>query len=348
MNIYPSWKNWLVVIVVALGIFFALPNLFGEDPAIQFKSKDTNIEVSQNLVTQVESVLTQNGLNASANTLEDGELLLRFVDSETQLKAVELLKSKFDDDYTAALSYAPKTPEWMRKLKLGQVGLGLDLRGGVHLLFEVDLESFIKSEFEKYEGQVRTQLRKAKIRTKTIKVNDDSVNLVFNNEEHQALARKELTKGQNLVYTYTDGTTEGSPSILVNLSSPQLIERQNFAIEQNSTTLRNRVNELGVSEPLVQRQGLDRIVVQLPGVQDPADAIEILGSTATIEFRMVDLENNAAQAAAKGRAPLGSKLYYDSDVSIFTYTCVFIKSHGIPTFLIDVARNSPVTSLGPT
>ncbi len=314
MNIYPSWKNWLVIIVVSLGIFFALPNLFGEDPAIQFKSKTTNVEVTQAEADQVQKLVEEAGYSISGAEIENGQLLLRFADSETQLKVIdEIIKPKYNKTHAAALTYAPKTPQWMRNLKLGQVGLGLDLRGGVHLLFEVDLESFIKTEFEKYEGQVRTQLRKAKIRTKTIKLNDDSVNLVFNTEEFRDLARKELTSAQNLVYTYTNGVTDGSPSILVNLSEPQLIERQNFAIEQNSTTLRNRVNELGVSEPLVQRQGLDRIVVQLPGVQDPADAIEILGSTATIEFRMVDQENSAAEAAAKGRAPLGSKLYYDAN-----------------------------------
>jgi len=316
MNIYPSWKNWLVVIVVGLGIFFALPNMFGEDPAVQFQAKDTDVELTQAQISNVEATLKDAGIKFESSELVDGKLLIRFADSETQLKASEELKGEFESGFTSALSYAPKTPKWMQNLNMGQVGLGLDLRGGVHLLFEVDLESYIKTDFEKYEGQVRSQLRKIKpksVRPSSIKVNDDSINIIFKNEDDRSIARKDLTKGANLLYTYTDVETQGGPSISVTLSEAQLIERQNFAIEQNSTTLRNRVNELGVSEPLVQRQGLDRIVVQLPGVQNPNEAIEILGSTATIEFRMQDEENNAFQAAQRGRAPLGSKLFYDAE-----------------------------------
>lgn len=314
MNIYPSWKNWLVIIVVALGIFFALPNLFGEDPAIQFKSKTASIELTDGVVTEIHDALESVNLKAREIVAENGELLIRMKNVEDQLKSIEVLRATFNKnkDYNAALAFAPRAPKWMRSLGMGPVGLGLDLRGGVHFLYEVDLESFIKTEFEKYEGAARTRLRKEKIRSETIRATENSVILEFKSIAERDAARQFLSK-DNLNYTFIDNPNTANPSFTVTLDEPQLKARQDFAITQNITTLRSRVNELGVSEPLVQRQGLNRIVVQLPGVQDPARADEILGSTATLEFRMVDQDNDAYKAAQTGRAPLGTKLFYETN-----------------------------------
>ena len=329
MNIYPNWKNWLVVIVIALGIIFALPNLFGEDPAIQFKAKN-NIEIVEldanatqdessiglentvsGVADQVRAVLKAADIEPREIENKNGELIIRMASVEDQLKAIDVIRPNFKDGYNAALAFAARSPNWMKALGLGTVGLGLDLRGGVHFLYEVDLDSFIKTEFEKYEASARTQLRKNKIRSETIKANDTSVTLEFKTAEVRDAAKALLSKSdQNHTFTNVDSAV--NPGFLVNLDDAQLKARQDFAITQNITTLRTRVEELGVSEPLVQRQGLGRIVVQLPGVQDPARADEILGSTATLEFRLVDQDNDPYKAAQSGRAPLGTKLFYET------------------------------------
>ncbi|MBT8141616.1 MAG: protein translocase subunit SecD [Gammaproteobacteria bacterium] len=313
MNIYPSWKNWLVIIVVALGIFFALPNLFGEDPAIQFKSKTSEIQLDDPVVERINAVLASKNIEAREIVAENGELLIRLREVEDQLKAIDDIRAEFStgqdkDKYGAALTFAPRTPKWMNAIGMGQIGLGLDLRGGVHFLYEVDLESFIKTEFEKYEASSRTRLRKANLRSQTIKASDNSVYYEFKDIATRDEARKVLSR-DDTTRTFTNGTNPAKPSFTVTLDEAQLKARQDFAITQNITTLRTRVEELGVSEPQVQRQGLNRIVVQLPGVQDPARADEILGSTATLEFRLVDQDNDAYKAAETGRAPLGTKLF---------------------------------------
>jgi len=316
MNIYPNWKNWLVVIIVALGIFFALPNLFGEDPAIQFKSKDSAITIeaenSASVITQIQSVLKDANIEAREIENKDGQLIIRMASVEDQLAAIEIIRPNFKDNYNAALAFAPRSPDWMKALGMGTVGLGLDLRGGVHFLYEVDLDSFIKTEFEKYEASARRQLRINKIRDASVKANDTSVNFEFKTAEARDTARSLLSKGDQ-DHTFTNSDNSVNPGFVVSLDENQLKARQDFAITQNITTLRTRVEELGVSEPLVQRQGLGRIVVQLPGVQDPARADEILGSTATLEFRLVDQDNDVSKAARTGRAPLGTKLFYETN-----------------------------------
>jgi len=312
MNIYPNWKNWLVVILVALGIFFALPNIFGEDPAIQFKAKDTSVEITEAEVASVQKVLADAGINPREIEIDKGEMLIRMAAVEDQLKAIDVIRPAFKEDYNAALAFSARSPKWMKNLGMGTVGLGLDLRGGVHFLYEVDLDSFIKTEFEKYEASARKQLRVNKIRSESIKPTSNSLVLTFKNSEVRDAARDLLSKSDQ-DRTFVNSTNPSVPGFTVSLSEEQLKARQDFAITQNITTLRTRVEELGVSEPLVQRQGLNRIVVQLPGVQDPARADEILGSTATLEFRLVDQDNDAFKASQSGRAPLGTKLFYNQE-----------------------------------
>ncbi len=311
MNIYPNWKNWLVVIVVALGIFFALPNLFGEDPAIQFKAPSSDIELTESDVTAVQSVLSEAGITPRSIEIDKGEMVIRMNSVADQLESIDVIRPRFKEN-SAALAFAARSPDWMKTLGMGTVGLGLDLRGGVHFLYEVDLDSFVKTEFEKYEASARKRLRTNKIRSETIKATDTSVVLEFKDVATRDKASATLSQDDN-GRTFTNLNNTSNPSFSVTLSDEQLKVRQDFAITQNITTLRSRVEELGVSEPLVQRQGLNRIVVQLPGVQDPGRADEILGSTATLEFRLVDQDNDPYKAAQTGRAPLGTKLYYETD-----------------------------------
>ncbi len=311
MNIYPNWKNWLVVIIVALGIFFALPNLFGEDPAIQFKAASSDIELTETDVTAVNSVLNDAGITPRSIELDKGQMVIRMNSVADQLESIDVIRPRFKDN-SAALAFAARSPNWMKSLGMGTVGLGLDLRGGVHFLYEVDLDSFVKTEFEKYEASARKRLRTTKIRSETIKATDTSVILEFKDIATRDAAMNALSK-DDTGRTFTNLNNTSNPSFTVTLNEDQLKIRQDFALTQNITTLRSRVEELGVSEPLVQRQGLNRIVVQLPGVQDPGQADAILGSTATLEFRLVDQDNDPYKAAQTGRAPLGTKLFYETD-----------------------------------
>ena len=311
MNIYPNWKNWLVVIIVALGIFFALPNLFGEDPAIQFKAASSDIELTETDVTAVNSVLNDAGITPRSIELDKGQMVIRMNSVADQLESIDVIRPRFKDN-SAALAFAARSPNWMKSLGMGTVGLGLDLRGGVHFLYEVDLDSFVKTEFEKYEASARKRLRTTKIRSETIKASDTSVILEFKDIATRDAAMNALSK-DDTGRTFTNLNNTSNPSFTVTLNEDQLKARQDFALTQNITTLRSRVEELGVSEPLVQRQGLNRIVVQLPGVQDPGQADAILGSTATLEFRLVDQDNDPYKAAQTGRAPLGTKLFYETD-----------------------------------
>ena len=311
MNIYPNWKNWLVVIIVALGIFFALPNLFGEDPAIQFKAASSDIELTETDVTAVNSVLNDAGITPRSIELDKGQMVIRMNSVADQLESIDVIRPRFKDN-SAALAFAARSPNWMKSLGMGTVGLGLDLRGGVHFLYEVDLDSFVKTEFEKYEASARKRLRTTKIRSETIKATDTSVILEFKDIATRDAAMNALSK-DDTGRTFTNLNNTSNPSFTVTLNEDQLKVRQDFALTQNITTLRSRVEELGVSEPLVQRQGLNRIVVQLPGVQDPGQADAILGSTATLEFRLVDQDNDPYKAAQTGRAPLGTKLFYETD-----------------------------------
>ncbi len=311
MNIYPNWKNWLVVIIVALGIFFALPNLFGEDPAIQFKAASSDIELTETDVTAVNSVLNDAGITPRSIELDKGQMVIRMNSVADQLESIDVIRPRFKDN-SAALAFAARSPNWMKSLGMGTVGLGLDLRGGVHFLYEVDLDSFVKTEFEKYEASARKRLRTTKIRSETIKATDTSVILEFKDIATRDAAMNALSK-DDTGRTFTNLNNTSNPSFTVTLNEDQLKARQDFALTQNITTLRSRVEELGVSEPLVQRQGLNRIVVQLPGVQDPGQADAILGSTATLEFRLVDQDNDPYKAAQTGRAPLGTKLFYETD-----------------------------------
>ena len=310
MNRYPAWKNVVVILAAIIGITYALPNVFGEDPALQI-SLETTQPLDQDAVPRVEGILQQAAIPHSAATLEEGRVTARFNDVESQLQAVDRLREDLGSNYVVALTLAPRTPEFMRAAGLEPMSLGLDLRGGVHFLYQVDMDAAIDQTLQRYETDFRSILREERIRS-TVRQDGRQVIVELRNAEDLEQAQTLLTDADPDLNIEAE-ESGGTAFLRVRLSEEQIRQRQDFAIQQNTVTLRNRVNELGVAEPVVQRQGLDRIVVQLPGVQDPAQAERVLGATATLEFRLVDENNNPFEAERRGRAPLGSELFKRRD-----------------------------------
>ncbi len=308
MNRYPLWKNLLVLGVIVLGLLVALPNIFGEDPALQI-SRDDGLPMDPLEMDPIENVLRADGLTWNSLFLEDGKVLVRFASVEDQLKANDQLKDQLGKSYIVALTLAPRTPDWLRSLGLQPMSLGLDLRGGVHFLFEVDVDAAVKQRLQAYEKDFSKLLRDERIR-RSVDVDGDTVRIRLSDSGDLDRAEEIVRDADPDVVIVA--RRDGDAGVLtVRMTEDQVRERRDFAIEQNTVTLRNRVNELGVAEPVVQRQGLDRIVVQLPGVQDPAQAERVLGATATLEFRLVCDGENPIEAERRGRAPLGCELYYD-------------------------------------
>lgn len=305
-NRFPLWKNALIVLVLVLGLLYALPNLFGEDPAVQISSQ-RSARVDESLKIKVERIANETGLVPKRIETQEGKLLLRFDTTEAQLKAADVLQGALGGDYVVALNLAPVTPKWLQAIGGKPMYLGLDLRGGVHFLLHVDMETAINQALERYLGDIRTVLREAKIRYLAVAREGETIKLRFDDREDLIRAESELNRAFRQLVANKD---EAELALRARLSDAEKQEIKRFALKQNLTTLRNRVNELGVAEPVIQQQGEDRIVVQLPGVQDTARAKEILGATATLEFRLVDVEHDL-ESALKGHPPIGAKLYYD-------------------------------------
>ncbi len=306
MNQYPLWKYLLVLVLCTVGLVYALPNLYGEDPAIQISS--VRIKVDAGTLTRAEQALHKAGLTPVASQLDEQGAKIRFTDIDTQLQARDLVQKELGDTYTVALSLLPKTPAVLRALGAKPMYLGLDLRGGVHFLMQVDMAAVSKRAEEHFVDDLRRILRVAKVRYQTIALRDQGgIEIRFRDAAERAKAQAPI-RAEIRDLGLVDGEDANGPYILATLSQQGLRERQEAALEQNMTSLRNRVNELGVAEPIIQQQGRDRIVVQLPGVQDTAEAKRILGRTATLEIKMVDEEHDIASALA-GRVPPGSQLY---------------------------------------
>lgn len=309
LNQYAWWKYLIIAIVLLIGIIFALPNLFGEDPAIQISPARATQTLDDAFYKRVLSVLDSEDIEHKSSQLTEQQLLIRFSNTEVQLKAADILRLELGRDYVVALNLAPSTPGFMQSLGLSPMYLGLDLRGGVHFLMEVDMEAAIRQVEEGYIETLRGQFREERVRyagllrdpTGGIKV---SLRNAADLEKARDVIRSELP-------TLQVEQSEQGLELKLTLTEEEILEKRDFALKQNMTTLRNRVNELGVAEPTIQQQGQDRIVVQLPGVQDTARAKEILGATATLEFRLVDEDNDPREAASSGRTPLKSELFYE-------------------------------------
>ncbi len=306
INQYPLWKYLLIAVIALVGIIYALPNIYGDDPAVQI-SPSHGAPVNAALREQVSSVLDKNKLKYKAIQIADDRMLVRFYNTNDQLAAVDRLTTALKDKYVVALNLAPATPQWLRDIGALPMYLGLDLRGGVHFLMEVDMQAAIKQNYERYVGEMRTALRDKRIRYSSVEYTQGGVLLQFRNDQERSKARDLLQREYEGLKVDDQDAGQG-PALLASLTENKKRDIEKFALEQNITTLRNRVNQLGVAEPVIQQQGNKRIVVELPGVQDTARAKEILGATATLAFHFVDENNNPEDAASSGHVPAGDEL----------------------------------------
>ena len=312
LNQYPLWKYLLILFIVTIGGIYALPNIYGSDPALQIGATRTTT-ITTATESQIRSVLDDKGIAYRNVVLDDKGILIRFNNVEDQLKSGDLIRSTLGDGYTVALNLAPGAPSWLSSLNALPMYLGLDLRGGLHFLMEVDSETVINQAYERYGNDFRGLLRNNKIRYLTIRQQGESLELKFRTAGLRDKAMDTI-RSQNRELQYEDIEREGSFFIVAKMTDQTLLELKKSALQQNVTTLRNRVNELGVAEPVIQQQGDNRIVVQLPGIQDSARAKEILSATATLEFRLVDTEHSVFDAQ-EGKPTPGARLYRERDGS---------------------------------
>jgi preprotein translocase subunit SecD len=311
MIAYPRWKIALVAIMLVVGILLALPNLFGEESALQL-ARDRAV-VTPGDRTSIEQLLKDKGVTPSGAFLDQGRLTLRFSSKQDQLKARDLIAEARPDQFTIALSQASRVPDWMRNLGLSPLKLGLDLRGGVYLVYQVDVAGAVKQDLDHHEQDFRASLRSMRVPYQDVVADyrAERVRVLFRDADNLAKGKAAIA-AENRNINLAETTVDGAPALELTLTPQEIKERQDYAVQQNIVILRNRLNspELAVSEPQVAREGIDRIAIQLPGLQNSAEVKKILGKTATLEFRMVDENNNPLDAAATGHVPLGSKLYY--------------------------------------
>lgn len=311
MNRYPLWKNLLILGVVLLGLLLALPNLFPQDPSIEV-SAARGAELGESSLEELRLALEQAKVPfKDIETRDTGALLVRFALSGDQLRGQEVIERALGDRYRTALTLSADLPGWMRALGMGPMSLGLDLRGGIHVVIDVDMEAALDQARERFVGDIRALLREKKIRYLTVSRKDEQLEVTFREADARDAARTLI--GREFNELELAAREAGDHFLLIATLSPVQQEQiKDFALEQNITTLRNRVNALGVAEPSIARQGERRIVVELPGAQDPGRLKEILGATATLEYRLVDTEHSVTDALA-GRVPVGSRLYYDRE-----------------------------------
>ena len=309
MNHYAGWKNALIVFFLFISTLYAIPNLYGSDLAIQITGTGDYV-VQEKDLKSINETLSENSVDYKSATIENNNVLIRFSDSKSQLTSKALLKDSLNRNYVVALNLAPSIPQWLSSLGGRAMSLGLDLRGGVHFLLEVDMNAVTAMAMDRYYNELRTTLREDKL-YKKIRKDEDILVVSFKTEELKNEAKK-LIKSDLPDLIIAEGS-EQALELGLEISSSAQAAAKLSALKQNITTLRNRVNELGVAEPIIQQQGTERIVVQLPGVQDTARAKEILGAVATIEFRMVDEKNDVQTAIQSGKTPAGSKIYKFKD-----------------------------------
>lgn len=310
INKFPWWKNFLIFAAIAIGFFYALPNIYGEDPALQVSGTNGN-PVSQEVAAEVENLLNSKNIKGVYELDEQGQLLIRFSNTDEQIMAKDLVQSYLGDRYISALNLAPATPAFMRALGMNPLKLGLDLRGGVHFLMEVDMDEAMKKMRTQLVSDLRNELRQNNLRLTGARAEGNDVVISFRDAATRDSAA-ELLKKNHRDFIFQNFELNGSFYIKAAMTEARLSQIRTNAVDQNINILRNRVNELGVAEPLIQRQGAERVVVELPGVQDTARAKEILGATATLEFRLVN-SNADLNAASQGRIPPGTELHEDKN-----------------------------------
>ena len=323
MNRYPIWTYVIIACALVLGLTYTLPNFFGESPAVQVSSVKATVKVDSGLLERVEDALKSAKIANQGIFIDPNSVKVRFADTDTQLKAKDILSQSLNPDrenpsYVVALNLLSSSPNWLTAIHALPMYLGLDLRGGVHFMLQVDMKAALTKRLENLSGDIRTQLRDKNLRHSGIRREGNVIQVKFRDADTRASARKLLEDNQpDLLFTEQDLASDEFR--LIGTIKPEAVKRtQESALKQNITTLQNRINELGVSEPIIQQQGADRVVVQLPGVQDTAKAKEILGRTATLEIRMVDEENSnpaTLLAAQQGQIPFGDELYNVRDGS---------------------------------
>ena len=313
MNRYPLWKYIVVAVALVIGVLYTLPNFFGETPAVQVSPIRATIKSDDKLLQQVAAVLDKNGISSQGAFLDTNGVKVRLPDTDTQLKARDVLEHAFnpkvdDAQYVVALNLLSASPKWLTSIHALPMYLGLDLRGGVHFLLQVDLQGALTKRLDATSADIRTLLRDKNIRHAGIGREDQRLVIRFRENDYRNQARAALMDSQADL-NFVEQTVSGDPALVGNFK-PEAIKRiQEFAVKQNITTLHNRINELGVAEPIIQQSGPDRIVVQLPGVQDTAKAKDILGRTATLEIRMVDDTPGALESSLNGNVPATAELY---------------------------------------
>ncbi len=316
MNRYPLWKYALLIVALLIGTLYTLPNLFGEAPAVQVSSAKVTVKVDTSVQERIQAALQQAGVQADFVQFDGNSIKARFGDTDTQLKAKDAISKALNADpadptYIVALNLLSRSPQWLARLHAFPMYLGLDLRGGVHFLMQVDMKAALTKKAESLTGDVRSMLREKNIRHAGITRDGNTVLIAFRDAE-QRTAALTLLQAQVPEVVWTPQGEGAELQLAGNLSPKAQVAVQEAALKQNITTLHNRVNELGVAEPVIQQQGLDRVVVQLPGVQDTAKAKDIIGRTATLELRMVD-DSAEAQAALAGTGPVpfGTERFMD-------------------------------------
>lgn len=318
LNRYPLWKNLLILFVLVFGGLYAAPNIYPDDYAIQLTGSRDVFQVDQPLIDKVTAALERQNVAIKSTELENKHGLIRFADGEAQLKAKDIISRVVGDDYVVALNLAPTTPDWLTSIGAGPMKLGLDLRGGVHFLLEVDLPKAVSQKLENYASEIKGRLREERLRYRKLETLENGALAVkFANAEVRDTA-VDLLRKEFQEFLVSADERDGSFFAVINLTEQAVRDIETYAIKQNLTTLRNRVNELGVAEPLVQRQGRNRIVVQLPGIQDTAAAKRIIGKTATLEFRL-EAKPGASSARTEVyefRSELGRKATLEKDIII--------------------------------
>ncbi len=303
MSKFPLWKYFIILCAVVAGFLYTLPNFYGEVPAVQISGSRSAVVVGADTIAQVNASLKADNIQSIGEVFDGKTLKFKFSTTDTQLKARDTIQQALGDNYIVALNLIPASPDWMSSINANPMFLGLDLRGGVHFLLEVDMDAAVKKTLDKYIGEVRRDLSNNQIRYGSVAVVDGSVLIQLRDEATADQVVTQLKKDLPKLQASLDGN---NVKITVSADEIQLIKEA--AVKQNILTLHNRVNELGVAEPIIQQQGPDRIVVELPGVQDTARAKDILGRTASLEVRMVDDDRNALNQALNGNVPFGEQL----------------------------------------
>ncbi|GGY11489.1 protein translocase subunit SecD [Paludibacterium paludis] len=305
MNRYPLWKYIVIAVVLIISTIYTLPNFFGETPAVQISSSRQSIPVDTALMGQVETALKNKGIVPDGLFLDGTSLKVRFHDTETQMKARDLIQQTLGESYIIALNLLPASPTWLTSMKAYPMFLGLDLRGGVHFLLEVDMKAALDKTFERYSGDIRRELKNKKVRYGTIRRNGNSLDVQLRDKETLKSAADILSR---TLPSLSQTTDDSNFKLTLTIKAEEITRIENDAVKQNITTLHNRVNELGVAEPIIQQAGQNRIVVQLPGVQDTAKAKDILGRTATLEVHLVEDDQGKVNEALSGNVPFGYEL----------------------------------------